>query len=235
MFTRSTAPPIAHGRRPATRTQRGVASDGLVPFSRRLMALWVIASTTGVSGGSSVVAQTAPPSRDALERSIQAKSGDLQRFIDLLQSPSQATRLAALSELGRHSDPSFVELAITHGLASEDPAQRGVALRAAFRPVRSIVARVIAPSTPSAEASEVLKICGSGVQYIVEGYKYDTGAFEVRGQDHAGVGHVSGSAISLTIEYGCSLTGVLQPDGSFQGMVSAPYRKGALPAVFALR
>jgi hypothetical protein len=176
----------------------------------------------------------APASDEVIQR-IRNSAGEMQRYLDLLASLSQATRIAAISEMSRSPNPALVDLAIETGLASNDAAMQAIAVRAAFRQVRSIVAKLAPPSPLTPQAQEVLKMCGEGVQYAIEGYNFDTGHFEVRGQDHAGVGQINGSTISLTIEYGCSLTGVLQQDGSFAAMVSAPYRKGALPAKFAFR
>lgn len=166
---------------------------------------------------------------------IKASSATLQRYVDLLNSPKQATRLAALTQMSRSKDTALVELAIDSGLASDDPAMQAIALRTAFRQVRSIVAKLRRPKTPDAQALEVLKLCGEAVQYTIEGYDERKGHFEVRGQDQTGVGNINGSTLSLTIDYGCSLTGVLQPNGMFSGLVSAPYRKGTLPARFAFR
>lgn len=173
--------------------------------------------------------------RDDLLQRISATASDMQRYVDLLRSSSQATRLAALAEMSKSSNPALVDLAIETGLGSDDRAMQAVATRAAFRQVRSIVARIAPQGPPNTQAQEVIKMCGEGVQYTIENYNFETGHFEVSGQDHVGVGNINGGTLSLTIEYGCSLTGVLQSDGSFAGIVSAPYRKGALPAKFAFR
>jgi hypothetical protein len=172
--------------------------------------------------------------RSDLVRRIEASAAGLQRFIALLDSKDQATRLAALAEMSRSGDPALAELAIERGLASADPAMRAVALRLAFRPVRAIVAQVAVPQSPTSDAREVLKLCGS-VNYAIEDYKADGGGFVAKGQDNTGTGQVSGLSIHIANEYGCSLTGTLGNDGVFSGIVSAPYRKGSLPATFRLR
>ncbi|MEQ1731814.1 MAG: hypothetical protein ABL982_25865 [Vicinamibacterales bacterium] len=172
---------------------------------------------------------------DDLVQKIRATTDTYQRYVDLLDSSSQATRIAALTEMTKSKDTALVDLAIEKGLSSRDDAMLAIAARAAFRQVRSIVARVNAPQPPTAQSQEVVKLCGDGVQYSIDKFNAETGQFEARGQDHVGVGQINGASLSLTIEYGCSLTGVLQPDGTFSGMVSAPYRKGALPAKFAFR
>ena len=121
------------------------------------------------------------------------------------------------------------------GTRSEDSSLRALALRGAFRQVRSMVAKLEPPVPATVESQAVVQACGNAVQYTIEKYSYETAAFEVRGQDNAGVGNVSGATISLTIEYSCSFSGTLQKDGTVQGIVSAPYKKGALPARMVLR
>ena len=133
---------------------------------------------------------------DDLVQKIRATTDTYQRYVDLLDSASQATRIAALTEMTKSKDTALVDLA---------------------------------------KSQEVVKLCGDGVQYSIDKFNAETGQFEARGQDHVGVGQINGASLSLTIEYGCSLTGVLQPDGTFSGMVSAPYRKEALSAKFAFR
>ena len=100
--------------------------------------------------------------------------------------------------------------------------------------VRSIVSKLDTRKV-TGDAPEVVKACGDAVQYQVEEYSYETGTFQVRGQDHTGVGQVNGTTVSLTIDYGCSWTGVLQPDRTLVGLVSAPYKKGSLPATATFR
>ena len=122
----------------------------------------------------------------------------------------------------KSKDSALVDLAIEKGLSSRDDAMQAIAARAAFRQVRSIVARVEAPQPPTAQSQEIVKLCGDGVQYGIDKFNPETGPFEARGQDHVGVGQINGASLSLTIEYGCSLTGSLKPDGTFSGRVMAP-------------
>jgi hypothetical protein len=169
---------------------------------------------------------TAANANDVVRR-IEQRAASMDSYLKLLDAPSQATRIAALSEMAGSTDTAMVDLAIETGLKSSDPAMRAIAMRAGFRQVSSLVAK-LAPSSGAA-AAEVVKACGDAVQYRIEGYKHDTGKFEAHGQDHAGVGQVNGTTVSITIDYGCSLTAALQPDGTLAGLVSAPYKKGSLP------
>ncbi len=172
---------------------------------------------------------------DPLVLKVRAASVELKRYIDLLQSKDQATRLAALAEMGRSADPAIYELAIESGLSSPDRALKALALRLAFARVRSIVARVEVPAQPTKAEQEAMKHCVNGASYLIEGYRPETGHFEARGQGQSGAGSASGTTVSITLEYGCSLAGELQADGTFAGLASAPYQKGAFPARFSLR
>lgn len=210
----------------------------MLPFNMPLFKLSkprlaALACALALATGFAVSASDAQDRTELLRR-IEASAAGTQRFIALLDSKDQATRLAALNEMSRSGDPALAELAIERGLASADPAMRAVAMRLAFRPVRAIVVQVAAPQSPTPEAREVLKLCGS-VNYAIEDYKADAGGFVAKGQDNVGAGQVSGVSINITNEYGCSLTGTLGADGVFAGIVSAPYRKGSLPATFRLR
>ena len=173
----------------------------------------------------------AQPATDLSTR-IAARSATVQRHLDLLASPSQATRSAAFTEMTSSGDPALNDIAVEAALASPDPAMQALGVRAGFKQVRSLVAKLAPPT--GAEGLEVQKACGDAVQYKIENYSFAKGTFEAHGQDHAGVGQVNGTTVSITIDYGCSLTGKLQPDGSLAGLVSAPYKKGSLPmrAVF---
>jgi hypothetical protein len=168
-----------------------------------------------------------------LKAKISATSSDIGRYLDLLNSANAATRIAAFTEMAKSGNPALVDVAIETALGSDDRTLQALALRAGFLQVRSIVALLKSPS--GTESSAVTEACGDAVQYQVENFSYNTGHFEVRGQHQTGVGQVNGGTVSLTIEYGCSLTGSLSADGSLSGIVSAPYKKGALPARITFR
>ncbi len=165
---------------------------------------------------------------------IQASAGEITRLMGLLKSNDPATRVAAFKEIIGANNPALADLAIETALASEDRTLQALGLRGGFRQVRSLVAKLDARQGGAASQS-VVQACGDAVQYMVEKYSFDSGKFDVRGQDHTGVGQVNGTVVSLTIEYGCSFTGTLQPDGSLLGLVSAPYKKGSLPATATFR
>lgn len=164
---------------------------------------------------------------------VRAAGEMVQKHLDLLRSPKEATRVAALTEMLASGNTALSDLAIETALASEDRALQAIALRAGFRQVRSLVAKLSDAADPAGRA--VVQACGDAVQYVIESYDARTGAFEVRGQDHSGVGQVSGTSVSLTIEYGCSLAAKLRADGTLIGIVSAPYKKGSLPAEVTFR
>ena len=159
----------------------------------------------------------------------------IQKHLDLLRSPSKATRVAAFTEMVKSRNPALVDVAIETAMTSDDPTLQALALRAGFLQVRSIVAKLTPAPQSGTQSQAVIQACGDAVQYQVENYAYETGAFEVRGQDHVGVGQVNGGVVSLTIEYGCSLTATLQSDRTLAGIVSAPYKKGSLPAKMTFR
>lgn len=159
----------------------------------------------------------------------------IQKHLDLLRSPSQATRVAAFTEMVKSRNPALVDVAIETAMTSDDRTLEALALRAGFLQVRSIVAKLTPAPQSGTQSQAVIQACGDAVQYQVENYSYETGAFEVRGQDHVGVGQVNGGVVSLTIEYGCSLTATLQADRTLAGIVSAPYKKGSLPANMTFR
>lgn len=167
----------------------------------------------------------APPA-DLLKR-IETRAATLKRHLDLLRAADQPTRVAAFAELLASNDPALTDIAIDAALTSPDAALQALGLRAGFRQVQALVAKLAPVAGPEADA--VVKACGDAVQYRIEGFSYATGKFEAHGQDHAGVGQVNGTTVSITIDYGCSLTAKLQPDGSLAGLVSAPYKKGSLP------
>ena len=162
-----------------------------------------------------------------LGQRIEARATTLRRHLDLLRAPQQATRVAAFAEMVTSGDPALVDVAIDAALSSEDPAMQALGLRAGFRQVQALVAKLAPATTPEGEA--VVKACGDAVQYRIENFAYAKGTFEAHGQDHAGVGQVNGTTVSIAIEYGCSLTAKLQPDGTLAGLVSAPYKKGSQP------
>lgn len=164
---------------------------------------------------------------------IEAKARSVRKYVDLLKSPDQAVRVAAVTEMVASKDVALADLAIETALESPDPAMRAIGLRAGFTQVRSLVAKLSPARSPEEQA--VVKACGDAVQYKIEGYSMAKGTFEASGQDSSGVGQVSGSTVSITIEYGCSLAGKLQPDGTLAGIVSAPYKKGSLPMRAAFR
>lgn len=193
---------------------------------------WTGAAALTAAGVLAVAMPAAAEQSDATAR-IREASAVMQRHIDLLKSPDQATRLAAFSEMATGKSAALRELAIETARASADPAMQALAMRAALQQVRSLVGKVQTSGTATGQA--VVQACGDAVQYAIEGYSYDAGTFQVRGQDNAGVGNVNGKTLSLTIEYGCSLAATLQPDGSLTGIVSAPYKKGSLPVVVTFR
>lgn len=159
----------------------------------------------------------------------------IQKHIDLLRSPERATRVAAFTEMVKSGNPALVDVAIDTALSSDDQTMQALALRAGFLQVRALLAKLTPAPQSGTQSQAVIQACGDAVQYQVENYSYETGAFEVRGQDHVGVGQVNGRVVSLTIEYGCSLTGTLQADSTLTGIVSAPYKKGSLPAKINFR
>ncbi len=184
-----------------------------------------------LGAGGPIRAETIP---DVTGRANEAAAA-LRRNLELLSSRDPAIRLSGLNEIARSKNPALIEAAVSAALNSEDKAVRALGLRIAFSQVRSLVAKLETPVPTTSESQAVVLACGNSVQYAIEKYNYETAGFEVRGQDHVGVGNVSGDTISMTIEYGCSFTAILQPDGSLAGLVSAPYKKGALPARAALR
>ena len=166
---------------------------------------------------------------------IKDTTGTIQKHLDLLRSPNEATRVAAFTEMVKSGNPALVDIAIETAMAANDRTLQALALRAGFLQVRSIVAKLTPAPQSGTQSQAVIQACGDAVQYQIENYSYETGTFEVRGQDHTGLGQVNGSVVSLTIEYGCSLTGTLQADRTLAGIVSAPYKKGALPARITFR
>jgi hypothetical protein len=195
--------------------------DHICFASRALMVAALLASTAGAASAQNVV--------DLTQR-IQDTAGTIQKKLDLLKSPDQTMRVATFHETLRSKNPAMIDVAIEAALASEDRSLQALGVRAAFMQVRSIVAKLDGRGNSSSQTQAVIQACGDAVQYMVEGYSYETGTFEVRGQDHVGVGQINGTTVSLTIEYGCSMTGTLQSDRTFAGLVSAPYKKGSLPA-----
>lgn len=193
-------------------------------------AALALASVTGVAAVPARAQQVAD-----LTARIAETSATMRRNLELIGSPDPVTRLAAMHEIARSNNPALVEAAVTGLLRSEDEVLRAFALRVAFRQVRSLVARLEAPVPATPEAQAVVQACGNAVQYVIENYSYENAGFEARGQDHAGVGNVSGNTVSITIDYGCSFSGRLDGDGTLVGLVSAPYKKGALPARMMLR
>lgn len=162
-------------------------------------------------------------------------AGVVRRHLDLVAARDPATRLAAFHEMVRSGSPLLAEAAIGAALQSEDATLAALGLRAAMVQVRALVARLETGAAPSAEAQAVIQACGSAANYRVDKYSYDTATFEVRGQDQVGAGNVSGATLTMTLEYGCSFSGRLGRDGVLTGIVSAPYKKGALPARIMLR
>ncbi len=189
--------------------------------------LWLVAACLVAAAPAAAQKIVDVPSR------IRETTVSIQHYLDLLRSPSEATRIAAFTEMAKSRTPALVDLAIETGLSSDDRTLQALALRAGFQQVRSIVAKLTSQSGSAAQA--VIQACGDAVQYQVENYSHETGTFEVRGQDHTGVGQVNGTTVSLTIEYGCSLTGTLQSDRTLSGIISAPYKKGSLPARITFR
>lgn len=193
----------------------------------------------GVISAAGAVLLTAWPAESQqtsdLTPKIRETAAKLEQHLRLLKSPDQATRIAAFTEMVQSGNPSLVDLAIEAALNSDDKAMQALGLRAGFRQVRSIVAKLEPAPQASAQSEAVIKACGDATQYKVENYSFETGTFEVHGQDHTGVGQVNGGTVSLTIQYGCSLTGALQTDGSLAGLVSAPYKKGSLAAKINFR
>lgn len=201
-------------------------------FSRSVLtasALAVLAAIVASPGPASAQQLT------DLTPKIRETSAGIERHLRLLKSPEQATRIAAFTEMIRSGTPALIDLAIETALASDDQAMRALGLRAGFLQVRSLVAKLTPSPQSPAQSQAVIQACGDATQYKVEGYSHEAGTFEVHGQDHTGVGQVSGATVSLTIQYGCSLTASLQPDGSLAGIVSAPYKKGSLPAKISFR
>lgn len=208
-------------------------------FERACMAITVFAGAAALPAGlppefedGRAEAQLAPhpgqspQSTDLLKR-IEVRAASLKRQLDLLRANEQPTRIAAFAELLASNDPTMTDVAIDAALTSPDAALQALGLRAGFRQVQALVAKLSPAAGPEGEA--VVKACGDAVQYRIEGFSYTTGKFEAHGQDHAGVGQVNGTTVSIAIEYGCSLTAKLQPDGSLAGLVNAPYKKGSLP------
>lgn len=170
-----------------------------------------------------------------LSARVQETSAAMRRTLEHLGSRDPVTRLAAMHEIARSNNPALIDATVSTMIRSDDELLRAFALRIAFRQVRALVARLDPPVPANVESQAVVQACGNAVQYTIEKYSYEKGGFEVRGQDHVGVGNVSGNTVSLTIEYGCSFSGTLDKDGSLVGLVSAPYKKGALPARMMLR
>lgn len=189
---------------------------------RQVVCGGALLATSAFSAGAQTVADLTPRIRDT--------AGTIQKKLDLLNAPDQATRVATFHEILRSKNPAMIDVAIEAALASEDRSLQALGVRAGFMQVRSIVAKLDARGSAGSQSHAVVQACGDAVQYMVEGYNYETGTFEVRGQDHVGVGQINGTTVSLTIEYGCSMTGTLQSDRTFSGLVSAPYKKGSLPA-----
>lgn len=190
-------------------------------INRAMFAAALLATTAQVASAQTMTDLT-PRIRDT--------AGTIQKNLDLIHAPDQATRVAAFHEILRSKNPAMIDVAIEAALASDDRSLQALGVRTAFMQVRSIVAKLDSRSNAASQTQAVVQACGDAVQYTVEGYSYETGMFEVRGQDHVGVGQVNGTTVSLTIEYGCSMTGTLQSDRTFVGLVSAPYKKGSLPA-----
>lgn len=168
-------------------------------------------------------AQSAPD----LSGRIDSRSQVVERYLGQLRSPNQATRVAAFAEMTSSGDSILADLALKTALSSEDPALQSMALRAGFRQINALMAKLVPDGSPQSDA--VVKACGNAVSYRIENYSEPKGTFEAHGNDTAGVGQVSGTTVSITLEYGCSLSGKLQRDGSLVGVVSAPYKKGTLP------
>ncbi len=173
-------------------------------------------------------AQTRPDlPRSDLSGRIEDRAQTIAGYLDLLKSPDQATRLAAFAEMTRSGDTALADLAVKTGLSSEDATLQAIALRAGFLQVRSLVAKLVPDSAPHSEA--VIKACGNAVSYKIENFSEAKGTFDAHGNDTAGVGQVSGATVSITLEYGCSMTAKLQRDGSLVGLIAAPYKKGTQP------
>jgi hypothetical protein len=172
-----------------------------------------------------VRAQQAPAPPPDLTAKIAADAEIIRKHLDLLRSDDVAVRTAAFRALADSGHPVYVDLAIDAAIASGDPVMRALAVRAGFRQVRSLSARLTRPPVETPATEEVAKVCGEAVQYTIEGYDPATGRFEARASGQSGVGNISGATVSITLEYGCSVSGILV-GRRFQGHVTAPYNKG---------
>jgi len=187
---------------------------------------WLLVVVTFVSLVDTAAAQPRPqpPSvktpADVLG-SAQQSAADLQQLRAALRGPDASARVAAFTAMIESNNPSLMAMAISEGRASGDVVLRDLAVRAAFREVKTF--------TPEPTSELVEKVLGTYqalaadrhcLFITIADYDWKAGAFKTTSDAYGQV-----SAGRLSFGSGCCQGNLMATEGTwqFEGIVTCAW------------